>query len=152
MSALMQKKPCEFQQIPRNTRLMYIHAYQSLIWNEMASKRVSTFGFDLREGDLVYESGEDAAEIIDEGNIDESDDESAETDAIETGNENVSRLQKVKVLTRNDIDSNVYSIYDLLLPLPGFDVQYPANECSSWYKERLEKDSLSSQNLKQKNK
>uniref|UniRef100_A0A671PYI3 Pseudouridylate synthase 7 homolog n=1 Tax=Sinocyclocheilus anshuiensis TaxID=1608454 RepID=A0A671PYI3_9TELE len=42
-----------FGLIPRNNRLMYIHSYQSYIWNSMVSKRMEAFGLRAVEGDLV---------------------------------------------------------------------------------------------------
>ncbi|XP_037308106.2 pseudouridylate synthase 7 homolog isoform X1 [Pungitius pungitius] len=42
-----------FGMIPRNNRLMYIHSYQSAVWNTMVSRRIEAFGLKAVEGDLV---------------------------------------------------------------------------------------------------
>ena len=44
--------------IPRNMRLMYLHAYQSFIWNEATSKRLALFGLKTCIGDLIKEKSE----------------------------------------------------------------------------------------------
>lgn len=142
-------------QLPRNTRLMYIHAYQSLVWNEMVSRRIATFGLKVCEGDLVYSNDDDnvATEVIDDETAivedDDADDANGESNQVVTDQQ---RTSEVKIVTKADIDSNSYTIFDVILPLPGHDVLYPANECAEWYKDRLAKDDLSSEKFKQKNK
>ncbi|XP_060948687.1 pseudouridylate synthase 7 homolog isoform X1 [Limanda limanda] len=42
-----------FALIPRNNRLMYIHSYQSVVWNTMVSRRIEAFGLRAVEGDLI---------------------------------------------------------------------------------------------------
>jgi len=39
-------------------------------------------------------------------------------------------------------DDNVgeFQVTDLVLPLPGYDIQYPDNETASWYRELLAAD------------
>ncbi|XP_023606865.1 pseudouridylate synthase 7 homolog isoform X4 [Myotis lucifugus] len=76
--------------IPRNNRLMYIHSYQSYVWNNMVSKRIEEYGLTPVPGDLVLK-GATATYIEEE-------------------------------------DVNNYSIHDVVMPLPGFDVIYPKHK------------------------
>ena len=46
-----------FIQLPRNMLSMYLHAYQSYVWNHVVSERVKRFGCDKPlVGDLVLDS------------------------------------------------------------------------------------------------
>ncbi|KAJ9081501.1 multisubstrate pseudouridine synthase 7, variant 2 [Entomophthora muscae] len=41
------------KRIPRTLRLMYVHAYQSYVWNKAVSARIATFGPRPIRGDLI---------------------------------------------------------------------------------------------------
>uniref|UniRef100_A0A8C4Q4J6 Pseudouridine synthase 7 n=1 Tax=Eptatretus burgeri TaxID=7764 RepID=A0A8C4Q4J6_EPTBU len=49
--------PAAFSSISRNTRLMYVHSYQSLLWNRAASLRRHKFGLHAVPGDLIQRGG-----------------------------------------------------------------------------------------------
>lgn len=154
-------------------RLLYIHAYQSLVWNEIVSRRIKTFGNAIQVGDLVFVDSVDENVLIEESELsaeendaegndaDENDDNEADdssepmvTDKTNLPNEpEISRFKAmVKALTAEDIASGSYSIFDIVLPLPGHDITYPSNECKSWFDQRLTQDGLSSEKLKSKQK
>ena len=65
-----------FDGIPRMMRIMYVHSYQSYVWNFAASKRIETYGLKPVVGDLVAvnEVPTDAAvdeeqEVLDDGQV-----------------------------------------------------------------------------------
>ncbi|CAG8554777.1 1269_t:CDS:10 [Cetraspora pellucida] len=119
--------------MPRNLRLMYVHAYQSYIWNKMVSERLRIFGCDKPiVGDLV---------ILDD---DELGDDIADSDV--TINSEDKKEIKVKILKEEDIPN--YTIYDVVLPLPGYLVVYPNNNIFEKYKELMWKDHLDPREMK----
>ncbi|KAL7976285.1 hypothetical protein Chor_002504 [Crotalus horridus] len=101
-----------FNMITRNYRLMYIHSYQSYVWNNMVSERIEEYGLRAVPGDLVLKGG--TAVHIEEGDVDN------------------------------------YTIHDVVMPLPGFDVIYPKHKIGESYKEMLVSDNLDINNMKHK--
>lgn len=132
--------------------LLYPHAFQSLVFNTMASRRIREFGLQLIVGDLVYRNKDEPNIELEDLRMEEleEDDNSAEelkSSASVVEEESLFK-RKVKPLTESDIQSENYTIYDVILPLPGYDITYPDNIVNSWYEEFLEKYGLSSQSLK----
>ena len=103
--------------IPHNLRKMYVHAYQSYIWNVVVSKRLEMFGMNIKPGDLVLCNHE----VGEKGHASISDDSETEDVAVQD-------YAKVKSITEEDIKEQKYNIFDIVLPSPGFDVTYPINE------------------------
>uniref|UniRef100_A0A8C5WVS0 Pseudouridylate synthase 7 homolog n=1 Tax=Laticauda laticaudata TaxID=8630 RepID=A0A8C5WVS0_LATLA len=101
-----------FNMITRNYRLMYIHSYQSYVWNNMVSQRIEEYGLRAVPGDLVLKGG--TAVHIEE------------------------------------VDVDNYTIHEVVMPLPGFDVIYPKHKIGESYKEMLASDNLDINNMKHK--
>ncbi|XP_037722158.1 pseudouridylate synthase 7 homolog [Drosophila subpulchrella] len=150
------------RQIPRNMLMLYPHAYQSLIFNRIASRRIKEFGLKLIPGDLVYveqdqsevaaeqeQPTEDLEEKKEEDSTEDPPEPIEEDEAIEE--ESVFK-RKVRPLTAEDIASGKFKLSDVVLPLPGHDITYPSNECGAWYEELLAEVGLSSDQLKHKEK
>lgn len=148
------------RRIPRNMLLLYPHAYQSLIFNRIASRRIKEFGLKLIPGDLVYveeESGQkvDAPdETVLPAETDEIMDDVLEGEgdnSLEEEEESIFK-RKVRPLTDEDIAGGKYKLSDVVLPLPGYDITYPSNESGAWYEEMLAEVGLSSEQLRHKEK
>ncbi|KAK3942405.1 tRNA pseudouridine synthase D [Diplogelasinospora grovesii] len=114
--------------ITRGMRMMYIHAYQSYVWNYVVSHRWSKYGATVIEGDLVLaDTGKSNGDI--------GDDEFGGSDFEE---ENF--YAQARALTAEDVASGKYTIFDVVLPTPGYDVMYPRNDIGEYYVEFMKKE------------
>ncbi len=98
-----------FKKIPRNMRLMYLHAYQSYIWNEAVSERLSECSSTQPcIGDLVL------------------------LKSTTQNTDSTSKIEESQVLVLNEQNIDKYSIEDVVLPLPGHSVVYPNNQSKTY--------------------
>lgn len=121
--------------IPRNLRLMYVHAYQSLVWNVMASLRWRIHGDKVVEGDLVLISehpdrpgaSSKPVETDADGELvvqPEEEDRAINTDDL---------FERARALSTEEAQSGNYTVFDVVLPTPGYDILYPANDMADHY-------------------
>ncbi|KAK9367377.1 pseudouridine synthase [Lipomyces kononenkoae] len=112
----LEKSRCNWlnaiQQIPMNLRVTYVQAYQSFVWNTVVSERIAKFGLSVLEGDLVLVDVEEHVK-------DRSDSAAA------------------RLITREEISKGKSTIFDVVMPLPGVDVEYPAHPCLRALYERI---------------
>jgi tRNA pseudouridine13 synthase len=100
-----------FQALPRNMRLLYVHSYQSWLWNLMATERIRRLGSERPvEGDLIQDP----------------------------------LTRRVFILTNALLASSgtKYTIEDVVLPLPGFAIEYPANDIGALYHVKMAEDGI----------
>ncbi|KAK9375593.1 pseudouridine synthase [Lipomyces chichibuensis] len=103
-------------QIPRNLRIMYVHAYQSFVWNTVVSERIAKFGLAVLEGDLVLDDDTKKASAQEDA------DDEFEEDVMDS-----SEFVTARSITAEEIQEGKFTIFDVVMPSPGFDVQYPAH-------------------------
>ena len=85
-----------YQSISRNTRMIYVHAYQSYIWNKIVSHRLQKYGNEVLVGDIILSSDDDEV----------------------TGEDT-----KVEFVTEENKDK--YTIRDIVFPLVGKSIELP---------------------------
>jgi tRNA pseudouridine13 synthase len=124
--------------IPRNLRLMYVHAYQSLVWNVVAGKRWATHGDKVVEGDLVLineHHDKTASGSAEKTTIDQDGEFIINPSGSENANAVEEEFERARALTAAEAASGKYTAWDIVLPQPGFDVEYPKNAIGAFYAE-----------------
>ncbi|KAK2566725.1 Pseudouridylate synthase PUS7L [Acropora cervicornis] len=109
--------------VPYSMRLLFVHSYCSLVWNMMASYRIQHYGREeASKGDLIvdpptstHDLDREAAGNGDCGGFDSCGDENSGI-----------RRDRVRCIANHE--QGKYSLVDVVLPLPGYGVQYPAND------------------------
>ncbi|BDA41229.1 Multisubstrate pseudouridine synthase 7 [Coccomyxa sp. Obi] len=125
------------QQIPRNTRTMYVHSYQSRLWNAAASHRIKTYGAEKAvAGDLVLPS--DASEASPEDAEEVAGDDEGPAQAQQRG-----RISEAHVVTEEDAAAARFSIDQVVLPLPGCRIHYPRHDTAQVYRDLAAEDGIS---------
>jgi len=126
------------QTIPRNLRLMYVHAYQSLVWNFAAGERWRLHGDKVVEGDLVLvheHRDKENAEVVEPASTVDAD---GEIIVVPQGEDSAyaaeEAFDRARALTAEEAASGKYSIFDVVLPQPGHDIIYPPNQMTDFYR------------------
>lgn len=108
--------------LPHSMRVFYLHSYCSRVWNEAAKYRLQTLGFKPVQGDLVWAGSETG---------------------LKSTTEELNAPQ-VHVVTSEEEKDEVFSLDQVILPMPGNSVKYPENLLGQWYQDRLAQDGLGS--------
>lgn len=109
-----------FASISKNTRFIYIHAYQSYLWNRAVSERLRMFGRKVLLGDLVAGKG---ANLDDE--LAENEDEEKPQDEKDKEEKKTSDDELIEVTEENIMK---YTLGDVVMPMIGHAVALPKNE------------------------
>ena len=117
--------------IPRGLRVFYVHAYQSLVWNHVASERWRAFGSSVVEGDLVIVE-QKAREVVPEG-TDADGEIIVYAGAQDRSIHREDYFERARALSKEEAESGQYTIFDIVLPTPGYDIIYPANKIGKFY-------------------
>lgn len=130
--------------IPRTLRLMYVHAYQSLVWNVVAGQRWTTHGSTVIEGDLVlvneHRDKEASAQRTQRDGLDQDGEAIINPTGSEDANAAHADFERARPLSAAEASSGKYTIWDIVLPQPGFDVEYPRNTIGTFYKTFMASD------------
>eukprot|EP01138_Halocafeteria_seosinensis_P013058 gb/GECG01013336.1/.p1 GENE.gb/GECG01013336.1/~~gb/GECG01013336.1/.p1 ORF type:complete len:918 (+),score=83.06 gb/GECG01013336.1/:1-2754(+) len=115
---------CAIDNVPYGTKTIWLHSYQSLVWNRMATIRLRLFGSQPVVGDLVLlDTSRDSSPVDIWSRI------SVSADKLD-----------VHTLTREDLERRSFGMEHVVLPVPGRGVMYPLNAIGEAYFKHLASD------------
>ncbi len=120
------RKPRDYKKafgtIAKHMRSMFLHAYQSILWNKAASHRIEKgCANEVIEGDLVLSEESRSSGL---------------------------KGKQVHTVTLDDVEMGKYKITDLVLPLVGTRVSMPADSTGDFLETLLEDDGLTLESFK----
>ncbi|XP_042387375.1 pseudouridylate synthase 7 homolog isoform X2 [Zingiber officinale] len=130
--------------IPRTLRMMYVHSYQSYLWNHAASMRVQKYGISqVVLGDLVL--CKEVLPTVCDSSEHEDDFNDGDNSLLDLSDELPSEenVQFVKAVDSEDLLKGHYTFEDVVLPLPGSRIRYPTNDIANVYHDLAKKDGIS---------
>ncbi|MQL85899.1 hypothetical protein Taro_018426 [Colocasia esculenta] len=129
--------------IPRPLRMMYVHSYQSYLWNHAATMRVQKYGVDqVVLGDLVYCKSGSSRKLVKDNFVEPQDVSYTDIDNDDENEPYDSALLEENVplvIKEEDLTEGVYAFEDVILPLPGSRVIYPENDVADVYRKLSDK-------------
>ncbi|XP_042392686.1 pseudouridylate synthase 7 homolog isoform X1 [Zingiber officinale] len=129
--------------IPRTLRMMYVHSYQSYLWNHAASMRVQKYGISqVVLGDLVL--CKEVLPTVCDSSEHEDDFNDGDNSLLDLSDELPSEenVQFVKAVDSEDLLKGHYTFEDVVLPLPGSRIRYPTNDIANVYHDLAKKDGI----------
>lgn len=109
--------------------LLYLHSYQSLVWNHVATKRLEVHGRKVVVGDFI------ALGELPRGKV--------------TAPEGGPGINVIEIKSEND--ATVFNLCDVVLPLPGHSIEYPPS-CVKFYEDFMHQHGLDPHSMKRKTK
>ncbi|KAG0633121.1 pseudouridine synthase [Tuber brumale] len=148
------------QAVPRKMRTIYLHAFQSFVWNYVVTERIA-WGAKVLPGDLVMAESttaivskapkpvttDDAPEMDQDGEViiraPPDDTEVAKTNPGEE-----EKFKRARALSKEEAESGKYTMKDIVLPTPGWDIIYPQNALMEVYTRVMKEHGLDPLNMK----
>jgi tRNA pseudouridine13 synthase len=113
--------------IHKTMRMMFIHAVQSLLWNQCATYRMNTYGLQAVVGDLVLAPAATT----------ENNDRNSNEPYNINDNQDTEGCPEVKVLNEADVIERRYKLEDIVLPLIGVKTRNPENSVGTYMQSLL---------------
>lgn len=145
--------------LPRNTRSLYVHSYQSLLWNKVTTYRLRKYGFKVVVGDLILSSDMNISDnsldiLLSTDPMDTSEEANTKNGSPEVCEDRkvpVEELDK-KIVVATEENKDQYTIFDVVLPIVGSRVRLPTNDVGQEIQRLLGLDQLTLESFKAREK
>lgn len=148
--------------LPRSTRSMYVHSYQSLIWNKTVTYRLKKHGFKVIPGDLILpDVSDDSLEVLlttddvnstCDGKIGGDTSSDTKQDSLPEKRKAPIELIESKIIIATEENLANYSVFDVILPIVGSRTRFPENDVKEVIERYLKEDGIDIESFKRSEK